>query len=29
VIQEAATDAEMRRRGSGLLHILRVLRMPS
>jgi predicted transcriptional regulator len=28
-MQEAATDAEMRRRGSGLLHILRVLRMPS
>jgi predicted transcriptional regulator len=27
-MQEAATDAEMRRRGSGLLHILRVLRMP-
>jgi DNA-binding MarR family transcriptional regulator len=26
-MQEAATDAEMRRRGSGLLHILRVLRM--
>jgi predicted transcriptional regulator len=28
-MQEAATDAEMRRRGSGLLHILRVLRMPA
>jgi hypothetical protein len=28
-IQEAATDAEMGRRGSGLLHILRVLRIPS
>jgi DNA-binding MarR family transcriptional regulator len=28
-IQEAATDAEMRRRGSGLLHILRELRIRS
>jgi predicted transcriptional regulator len=28
-MQEAATDAEMRRRGSGLLYILRVLRMSS
>jgi hypothetical protein len=28
-MQEAATDAEMRRRGSGLLHILRELRIPS
>jgi predicted transcriptional regulator len=28
-MQEAATDAEMRRPGSGLLHILRELRLPS
>src|SRR5262249_5072140 len=28
-MQEAATDVEMRRRGSGFLHILRELRMPS
>jgi hypothetical protein len=28
-MREAANNAEMRRRGSGLLHILRELRTPS